>query len=44
MNVLMVLGLAIVGYFIFVGLWLTKVEDYLHVEQPGVTGGDSDAR
>lgn len=43
MNVLEVLGLAVLGYFVFVGLWLTKVEDYLDVEGTDVTGGNGDA-
>ena len=34
MNVITVLGIAVVGYFVFVALWLTKIEDYLEV------GGD----
>lgn len=41
MNVLEVLGLAVVGYFVFVGLWLTKIEDYLQIEQTGMNQGGS---
>lgn len=29
MNVLEVLGAVVLGYFIFVAVWLTKIEDYL---------------
>lgn len=32
MNVIEVLGIAIVGYFIFVALWITKIEEYLNIE------------
>lgn len=35
MNVITVLTLAVVGYFVFVALWLTKIEDYLDI------GGDA---
>lgn len=31
MNVVTVLGIAVVGYFIFVALWITKIEDYLNI-------------
>lgn len=29
MNVLEVLGVVVLGYFVFVAVWLTKIEDYL---------------
>ena len=44
MNVLVVLGLAVLGYFVFVGLWLMKIEDYLDIEGTDVIeGGNGDA-
>lgn len=29
MNVLEVLGVVVVAYFVFVAVWLTRIEDYL---------------
>lgn len=41
MNVVEVLGLATLGYFVFVALWITKIEDYLQIE--GADDGREDA-
>jgi exosortase/archaeosortase len=38
LNVLQVLGIAIVGYFIFVTLWITKIEDYLNIQDTAAPG------